>query len=238
MDQEFLSPAARVAAGRLAADLQRAFGDRLQVVIAYPMAAGAAPRGAPVTCTLAILNAVSFSDFAALLTVVPAWHKSGLATPLILGREEFERSLDVFPIEYGGILARRVVLYGSWPFDQARISETDLRRACERQIKGHLIHLREGYLETHGRPSAIAELIRASVPAFRSALESIARLHGVSATDDQGALSDAGIDATTVRKVLGFDKAGTGTDAPDLMPAYVDVVERLWKLVDGWSAGR
>lgn len=238
MAEDFLSPAARVAAGRLASDLQRVFGERLRALIAYEPVATAAPRGGQVTYTLALVEALTFADLAALLTVVPAWHKSRLATPLLLRREEFERTLDVFPIEYGAILARHVVLYGAWPFDRTRVGEADLRRACERQIKGHLIHLREGYLETHGRPSALAELIRASVPAFRSSLENIARLHGVASIDDHAALSEAGIDPATVRQVLAFERDGTATTAPELMSGYLDTVERLWRLVDGWSAGR
>ena len=238
MADDLLSPAARAAAGRLTSDLQRVFGERLQALIAYEPAATAAPRGTPAAYTLALVESVSFSDLASLLTVVPAWHKSGLATPLLLGRKEFERTLDVFPIEYGGILARHFVLYGSWPFDAARVGEGDLRRACERQIKGHLIHLREGYLETHGRPSALAELIRASVPAFRSSLQNIARLYGVAAIDEHAALSDAGIPPANVRQLLAFEKDGTANTAPDLMPIYIDTVERLWRLVDGWSAPR
>jgi hypothetical protein len=129
-----------------------------------------------------------------------------------------------------------VVLSGQWPFEAARVNPIDLRRACERQIKGHLIHLRGGYLETHGRPAALAELIRASVPAFRTALESIAKLQGAQAIDDPIALGIPEVDRPSLGEVLAFPDAGRSADPANLMPRYLEIVERLWHLVDGWSA--
>jgi hypothetical protein len=237
MADDFLTPSARAAAGRLSSDLQRVFGDRLRAVVAYPPVA-AAGRGPQTAYTLALVDTLSFADLSALLTVVPAWHKAGLATPLLLSREEFERTLDIFPLEYGAILSRHEVVYGTWPVDGTRPGDADLRRACERQIKAHLIHLREGYLETHGRPAVIAELLRASAPAFRAALENIARLHGAPSLEGHAALTGAGVDPEVVRQVLAFEQSGTAASAPELLPRYIETVERLWRIVDGWSAAR
>src|SRR5574340_925708 len=141
MAEEFLSEKERLALERLAEDLARVFGPRLRTLVAYEPATAPAARDR-VVHSLALVDALSFDDLANMLTVVPAWHKSGLATPLILGRDEFQRTLDVFPIEYGAILARHVVVRGEWPRPAASVADADLRRACERQIKGHLIHLR------------------------------------------------------------------------------------------------
>ena len=70
--------------------------------------------------------------------------------PLLLSRQEFARSLDVFPVEYGEIVANHVTIVGDDPFAGATIAEADLRRSCELQAKSHLIHLREGFLEAGG----------------------------------------------------------------------------------------
>jgi hypothetical protein len=238
MPDEFLSDKERLALHRLGDDLIRVFGPRLRTLVAYEPATSVTPRGRAVH-TLALVDALSFDDLSNTLTVVPAWHKSGLATPLILSRDEFERTLDVFPIEHGAILARHVVIRGAWPQPTAAVAESDLRRACERQIKGHLIHLREGFLETHGRPSSVTQMLRASVPAFRSALRNIARLYGASSMADDAALvtfatERLGVDGSTVRDVLAFDQSGQATDAPALLPRYIQMLERLWEHVDGW----
>ena len=42
------------------------------------------------------------------------------------------------------------------------IPAEDVRRACEAQAKSLLIHLREGFLESHAETTRIARLITAS----------------------------------------------------------------------------
>jgi hypothetical protein len=229
MTAEF-SDAQRGAAERLADDLARVFADRLLVVVAYKP--GSSASGDQTVHTLALADRITANDLSALLTIVPAWHKAKLATPLLLGRDEFERTLDVFPIEYQAILSDHVILRGNWPA-ALHVRPDDLRRACERQIKGHLIHLREGFLETHGRPSAVAELLRASVAPFRSALRHIASLEGLPSASDADLATFAGsigADATAVREVLAGGAAGA--DASALLSRYIAATEQLWRAVD------
>lgn len=233
-----LSPAARAAADRLAMDLERVFGTRLQAIVAYDPAPLGAARDEVVPHSLALVETLRLDDLTALLTVVPDWHKGGLATPLLLTREEFRRTLDVFPLEYCSILARHVVLRGVLP-EGVRVSDLDLRRACERQIKGHLIHLREGFLETHGRPAALAELVRASIPPFRAALANVAGLHGEAADTDEALAAFAartlGPDGAAAGGVLRLGHGGPAADVPPLFPAYLRLVERLWQWLDEWN---
>ena len=58
-----------------------------------------------------------------------AWHDAGLATPLLIAADEFARSLDAFPFEFGAILWDHVVVAGSNPFDGLSVKPADLRRA-------------------------------------------------------------------------------------------------------------
>ena len=90
-------------------------------------------------------------DLRACAARTPNWHRAGAATPLLLTRDEFARSLDAFPIEYGEILDTHHVLFGHDPFDGLTIHTDDLRRACEVQVKSHLLHLREDYIECGAR---------------------------------------------------------------------------------------
>jgi hypothetical protein len=232
---DFLNAAGRTAADRLADDLARVFGERLRVVAAYEPASSVGADG-PIVHTIALVDRVGADDLSALVTVVPAWHKARLATPLVLAQDEFERTLDVFALEYQTILSRHVVIRGAWPSAVMAVNSADLRRACERQVKGHLIHLRGGFLETLGRPSAVAELIRASVPAFRAALQNIARLHeSTAATDEELAAFAASAlqaDGAATRDVLAFGRGGQAADGPALFPRYTNLVQHLWRTVD------
>jgi hypothetical protein len=216
-------------------DLARVFGARLLSLITY----GDRRH-------MAIVSTLSADDLAALMPFVSRWRAAGHGVPLLLTRLELERSLDTFPIEYGAILAKHELVQGTDPFAGLAIARDDLRRACERQVKSHLIHLREGLLETGGRPSAVAGLVESSAPAFRAVLQAVlrmtaeVRLKPDATSDDlndetlaQVAESTLGLRADTVRDVLGADRGRT-VDAQALMPAYLALTERLWTLVDTW----
>jgi hypothetical protein len=92
---------------------------------------------------------------------------------LLLTPAEFRRTLDVFPLEYGEIIAKHVIIAGADPFAGADVADADRRRACEQQAKSHLIHLREGFLENGRDPRNVEWLIARSVPAFRRLLANI-----------------------------------------------------------------
>ena len=102
----------------------------------------------------------------------------------VLAAHEFGRSLDAFPLEFGAILADHAVVSGADPFAGLRVDPAHLRQACEMQARSHLLHLREGYLETRGRGDALAELIAALGGAARRLLQSVARLEGMTAAGD------------------------------------------------------
>ena len=81
-------------------------------------------------------------------------------------------------MEFGAILADHAVVSGRDPFDGLRVDAADLRRACEVQVRSHLLHLREGYIETRGRGDAIAELVADSAAPLAGLVKSVARLLG------------------------------------------------------------
>src|ERR1700722_1414458 len=170
-------------------DLQRIFGGRLESLAIYGQRLRAAHgddhgNGAhghhtePAIHTLAIVDAPTVDDLRACAKLVEAWHDAGLATPLVIAAGEFEQSLDVFALEFGAILADHVVVSGRAPFDSLTIDPVDIRRACEAQARGHLLHLREGFLETRGRGDALSVLIVQSAPALATLVSSLARVGG------------------------------------------------------------
>src|SRR5499427_743531 len=162
-------------------ELRDVFGARLQSLVVYGQrkhvdrhadggrhaghTAGHGHDVAP-THTLAIVDSMTSDDLRACAARVDAWHDAGLATPLLIADHEFEQSLDAFPLEFGAILADHSVVAGANPFESLTVDPADLRRACEVQARSHLLHLREGFLETRGRADALSVLIVRSAPAF------------------------------------------------------------------------
>jgi hypothetical protein len=233
-------------------ELRGVFGSRLQSLVVYGQRAhhasgghgahGAHGHEEPPTRTLAIVESLTADDLRACAGRVDAWHQAGLATPLLIAAHEFEQSLDAFPFEFGAILADHTVVTGDNPFASLAVDPADLRRACEVQARSHLLHLREGYLETRGRADALSVLIVRSAPAFAALVTSIARLEG-HATDDAASaarhvertLTMPGSAIAEVAALAGVHDI-TSADAERLIAPYLDAVTRIVSYVDGWSA--
>ena len=217
-------------------DLQRIFGDRLSAVVAYGW------RSTGPVPTLALVATLSVDDLNACAGYVGRWHRAGAATPLLITRADFARSLDAFPIEYGEIIERHDVLFGEDPFDGLAIGREDLRRACEVQVKSHLLHLREDYLESGGRHRDIQSLVRESAPGFAALLRQLARLDNVPSAGQQDLIAYAQrrlrLDARVVGDLLALsDSDGPASvDGVKLFPDYLAAMDRLSEFVDGWRA--
>jgi hypothetical protein len=229
-------------------DLRGIFGSRLQSLVIYGERARAGHHrdghghghDAPPTTTLAVVESMTHDDLRSAAAQVGRWHDAGLATPLLIAAREFERSLDAFPLEFGAILADHAVVTGANPFASLKVDASDVRRACEVQARSHLLHLREGFLETRGRADALAELIVHSAPAFAALIASIARLDGHGGDDRAAAarhverLVDLPGAVTDVTTLVGVKEIGSA-EAERLFPPYFQAVERLVSHVDGWS---
>lgn len=228
----------RQAAAVLVADLKQVFSGRLRSVVAYgPHIEG--HEQSPITC-LALVESLALSDLEACARLASRWEHLQLATPLILPVHEFRRSLDAFPLEYGEILRAHERVFGGNPFEEASISRGDLRRACETQIKSHLVHLRESYIESGGRPQAIADLVTTSAPAFTSLLRSVGQLSGAPTMSRDDATREgaraAALPDGIVNEILGLEQkpAIPMTDGARLFPEYLAAVEQLARVVDAW----
>jgi hypothetical protein len=167
----------------------------------------------------------------------------------MLSQAELSRTVDIFPLEYSSIIYSHAVVRGRNPFDGIRVPSEDIRRACEAQAKSHLIHLREGFLESHGEAAAIALLIVRSAGPLRALIANIARLFddGRAATADaplsdvalaQIAESRMGVPAALVHDVLTAATTGQTTiaDPSALLARYLDAAQRIWDFVDTWRA--
>jgi hypothetical protein len=225
-----LSAAAHRAFARLAHDVTRVFGPRVVSVVATSTSSA-----------VVFAESVTSGDLDAIGALIETWHREGLETPLLLTATEFRRSLDAFPVEYQAIVDRHVVISGQPPFDGVQVPADQLRRACEVQAKGHLIHLRQGWLEASGHDEELGELLVRSAAPLRALLTNVARLHGVpeGGTGDRALAGArlAGLPDALVREILAL------SDSPDRaralvpsLPAYLSASEALWAFVDGWRS--
>jgi hypothetical protein len=87
-----------------------------------------------------------------------AWRKSMPEPPLILSRGEWNRASDAFPIEITDMRLSYQVLRGPDPLDGVQVDRTDLRKALEREFRGKLLRLRQGYSTYAPDPAALGSL--------------------------------------------------------------------------------
>jgi hypothetical protein len=203
-------------------DLRSLFGARFRSLVAYATTdIGDAPAA-----TLALVDSVTTEDLRRCAERRAEWHQRGLATPLLLEVDEFGRSLDAFPFEFGAILADHVIVSGENPFEGLTVDAADVRRACEVQARSHLLHLREGFIETDGQASALASLIVRSAAPLAALLKHVGRLTGAAAYD--GVLT----------RVTELAPGGTLSvdEAQRLFPTYLEALGRLVDDLDRWSA--
>jgi hypothetical protein len=223
-----ISPTRQARFQRLAADLRRVFGARFVALVAYGSHAAAV-----------FATRVEAGDLDAMAALAGAWHHDNLAPPLVMTPDEFRRSLDAFPLEYQSILDNHVLIDGEDPFVGASVSPADLRRGCEVQAKSHLVHLRQGWLESHGHADELTHLAGHSATPFRTLLKHVARLsgHPHDTADDLTAFAGhaTGMPADLARDLLTVDEhPEAAARVARRLPEYLKAVERLWAFIDSW----
>jgi len=86
------------------------------------------------------------------------WRKGSQEPPLLISRAEWNRALDAFPIEIADIQTSYRVLRGADPLHGVRVDLGDLRKALEREFRGKLLRLRQGYATYAPDPAALGAL--------------------------------------------------------------------------------
>jgi predicted nucleotidyltransferase len=87
-----------------------------------------------------------------------SWRKSTREPPLVLSRAEWNRASDAFPVEIADMRTSYKVLRGADPLQEARVEPADLRKALEREFRGKLLRLRQGYATYAPDPAALGTL--------------------------------------------------------------------------------
>jgi predicted nucleotidyltransferase len=120
------------------------------------------------------------------------WLKVERALPLVLTWDEWAAASDSFAIETADMLEAHEVLAGDDPFDGARVRDRDLRLQAERELRGKLIHLREGTLAAADRPEDLGRLLLTAMPSVATYLRAALRLSGVTVPRSTPEVLEAG----------------------------------------------
>jgi hypothetical protein len=94
-----------------------------------------------------------------------------VAVPLVLTRDYIHASLDSFPIEFLNMKRHYRVIWGEDVLANLEISPQNLRLQLERELKGKLLHLREGLLGSGYDRNATRDLLGRTISTFAALIE-------------------------------------------------------------------
>jgi hypothetical protein len=104
--------------------------------------------------------------------------KKGIAVPLVMDSGYLQSSLDVFPLEFLNFKLVHHALYGEDLLAGLEINKQELRRQCEREIKGKLVWLQRSYVSSRGEKKVLAANIVSHLGGYLPLLRGILYLLG------------------------------------------------------------
>ncbi|MFO0794020.1 MAG: hypothetical protein U0586_08140 [Candidatus Brocadiaceae bacterium] len=107
---------------------------------------------------------IPFIDF--LATLGKRYGKRKLRAPLIMTCNYINRSLEVFPLEFLEMKQIHQLVYGENVLKDIKIEKADVRIQCERELKGKIQHLCQGYIKSMGNRTLLTNLLINSISGY------------------------------------------------------------------------
>lgn len=191
---------------------------------------------------LLVVDDASPDGLRRLSPAVTEWHRAGHTAPLIIGRAEWSRSVDVFPIEMTDMQLAYRMLLGSDPLAGVRVAPADLRRALESELRGKMVRLRQAYLRFGESNVTLGGFATASIGQLLVLLRCTAvllgRKPGTTAATAVAALADVlGDEAAVAVEIAGHRPDSEWNCPPATFVRYLEFVRRVVELVDNYQQG-
>jgi predicted nucleotidyltransferase len=169
------------------------------------------------------------------MKTVHKWKKQRVAVPLFMTRAFVLSSVDAYPIEFLNMKLSHLVIYGQDILDDVTFDPGHLRLQLERELKGKLIRLQTGFLETEGKSKQIRELIKASFNAFLALSNAMLFLKNIPIPKDRtqviGEMARAfSIDPAVFLKCADIKEDRDPFSSTDIQTIFHDYLQEIRKL--------
>jgi predicted nucleotidyltransferase len=222
-------------------DLKGIYGEGLQSIILY----GSGARGDYVAGKsdinfLVVLDENAVNDLEKAQPLMPGWKKRAVALPLIMTKAFIRSSIDVYPVEFLNMKRHYQVVHGEDVLRDLVFDAKALRLQCERELKGKLMLLRTGFLDTAGKAEDLRRLMAASITAILSVFGALLLVRGDEIPKERREIVPAvaqtyGLDAAPFLRCIDLREGKKDLPLGDLkaiFQSYMAEIEKLIKAVD------
>ncbi|HTZ38864.1 MAG TPA: nucleotidyltransferase domain-containing protein [Syntrophales bacterium] len=222
-------------------DLKKIFGSELQSIILY----GSGARGDYVPGKsdinfLVILAEDATKDLEKVVPMIPKWKKRAVATPLFMTKAFICSSIDVYPVEFLNMKRHYRVVHGEDVLKDLVFDGKALRLQCERELKGKLVLLHTGFLDTAGKAEDLRGLMAASITAVLSVFGALLLIQGREIPKERRDIVPAvtetyGLDAEPFLRCIDLREGKKDPSLGNLkavFQSYTTEIQKLIKAVD------
>lgn len=219
----------------------KVFGSDLVSLILYGSAAGGSYiKDKSDINLLIVLTPDTIDKLADAFSTIKYWRKRGYAIPLMMTKPFISSSLDSYPIEFINMKNNHILIYGEDILEQIDVNKENLRLQIERELKGKLLLLRQGYLEIEGKPRHLKKLISHSFTAIISIFNALLYYKkGTMPSERRNTISELAevfeIDTNTLLQCADIKegiKSRSGEDITVLFLKYIFQIAALCDVVD------
>lgn len=191
---------------------------------------------------LLVIDDPAPAQLAHLTSAVRSWHEQGFTPPLLIGRAEWERAVDVFPIEVTDMQLAHRRLLGDDPVTGLVVDTEHLRRSLEAEFRAKEIRLRQAYVRFRDADPVLGGFASASA----SELLVLLRCTAVMLGRDPGSTVESvlaalgpelGSAAAPIAQVVAHRRDREWSCSAALFAEYLEAVRHLVELVDSPSRG-
>ena len=155
-------------------DWRAAYGEAVEAILFY--GSGARGEYAPGVSDLNFLIVLTDDAIGRLrpaINLSEKWRKRARVVPLVITRQYIHNSLDSYPVEFLHMKRHYRVLFGADVLSELAIQPQHLRLQLERELKGKLLHLRKGFIESGYDRDELLGLIQRTIKAFLPLFEAL-----------------------------------------------------------------
>lgn len=127
-----------------------------------------------------IARALELETLDRIREALPSSRKPPHFDGLFLTQRQIEHSLDAFPIEWLEMRERHLLLEGEDVLAAIEVPQTYLRLQCEHELRSRFIMLRQAFVASGAKPSALQGVLKASASSFATLFRTLLRLRGES----------------------------------------------------------